>query len=146
MWSRWVVLSLASVMATSVVAEEPRTNLGVLTCTLGQSSGRQAGNIMCGFKVSGSSAEEKYVGRVVGLSQPAVGKQVLVWSVVGPSGARPTSGTLAQRYVRAITAGEPTSWIGETTKAIVLQIESHISAEMGSGIAEVELRLTGTSA
>jgi len=145
MWSRWVVLSIASAIATSAVAEEPRTNLGVLTCTLAESSGQKAGNMMCGFKGSSSRAEEKYVGRVVGLSQPAVGRQVLVWAVVGPSDAK-LPGALAQRYVRAKAAGEPPSWVGDTTKTIVLQFESHNSAEMGSGIAEVELHLTGTSA
>jgi hypothetical protein len=146
MWFLWVLLSIASGIATSAIAEEPRANLGVLTCTLAESSGQQAGNMMCGFKPSGSKAEEKYVGRVVGLSQSAVGKQVLVWTVLGPSGAKPISGALAQRYVRAKATGEPPSWVGETTKTIVLQFESHNSAEMESGIAEVELRLTGTSA
>jgi len=146
MRSHWVVLSIASAMATSAFAEEPLTNLGVLTCTLAESRGQQSGNMTCGFKASGSRVEEKYLARVVGLSQPGVGRLVLVWTVMGPSGAKPTPGALAQRYLRAEAAGEPPSLVGETTKAIVLQFETHDRAETGSGIAEVELRLTGTSA
>jgi hypothetical protein len=69
----------------------------------------------CGFKPTGTSADEKYDGTlqllspsVAGLSPSVAGKQVLVWAVVGPANAKHSAGFLAQRYVKAKAAeGQP---------------------------------------
>jgi len=140
-----IFLAIAVGLATASIAEEPRTSVGVLTCTLAKSTEDRSSNITCGFKLSGSAAEEKYVGSVHGLAQPTVGKQVLVWAVTGPA-TKPSGGVLAQRYSKTKVPGQPPSWVGETNTAIVLTFETHEGAEIGNSIAQIELKLSGTSA
>jgi hypothetical protein len=141
-----LVLVLAIGLATASLAEEPRTTIGVLTCTLTKSAEQQPGGMTCGFKATGGATEEKYSGLVEGLARLPEGKQVLVWSVIGPANAKVSGGLLAQRYTRAKVGGQPPSWVGAVNSGVVLQIESHGSAEAGSAISGIELRLTGTSA
>jgi uncharacterized protein DUF992 len=141
-----LVVVLAMGLATPALAEEPRTTIGVLTCTLAKTAEAQPGGMTCGFKATGSAAEEKYSGTVQGLSPLPDGKQVLVWSVIGPASIKVSGGLLAQRYARAKVAGQPPAWVGETNSGVVLQFETHGSAEAGSAIAGIELKLTGTSA
>jgi hypothetical protein len=141
-----LALTIAVGLATASIAEEARTTIGVLTCTLAKSTEDRTSNITCGFKPTGSAAEEKYVGSVHGLAQLAVGKQVLVWAVIGPATPKPSSGVLAQRYSKTKVAGQPPSWVGETNTAIVLTFETHEGAEIGNSIAHLELKLGGTSA
>jgi len=146
---RYVLLAFAIALGLvpASVAEEQRATIGVLTCTLAKATDNGANNVMCGFKALGdSAAEERYVGTVQGLAQPAVGKQVLVWSVLGPAAAKPSPGFLAQRYARAKAPGHPPSWVGETNPAIALRFETHEGAEIGNAISQLELKLGGTSA
>jgi hypothetical protein len=146
---RYLPLVLATILglATPSLAEEQRTTLGVLTCTLAKATEAGGNNVMCGFKALGDSvAEERYVGTVRGLAQPAVGKQVLIWSVLGPSATKPAPGFLAQRYARAKAPGHPPAWVGETNSTIALRFETHEGAEIGNAITELELKLGGTSA
>src|SRR5262245_61387960 len=142
-----LVLPMVLGLATASLAEEQRATIGVLTCTLAKAAESGADNVRCGFKALGSSvAGLRYVGTVRGLSQPAVGKQVLVWSVLGPATTKPAPGFLAQRYARAKAPGHPPSWVGETNSSIALRFETHEGAEIGNAIAELELKLGGTSA
>ena len=142
-----LVLAVALGLATTSVAEESRATIGILTCTLVKATDKEANNVTCGFKaLGGSAAEERYVGIVHGLSQPTAGKQVLVWSVLGPSATKPSPGFLAQRYSRAKAPGQPPSWVGETNATIALKFETHEGAEIGNAIAQLELKLSGTSA
>jgi uncharacterized protein DUF992 len=146
-----LVLSVAIGVATASIAEEPRTTIGVLTCTLvgaaeQQPANQQQGNMRCGFKPTGAAAEEKYSGTVRGLAQAVVGKQVLVWSVIGPAAIKASGGLLAQRYARAKVAAQPPSWVGEKNSAIVLQFETQGSEGAGNSISQIDLELTGTSA
>ena len=144
---RHLVLALAVGLATASVAEEARTSIGVLTCTLVKSTDDRTSSMTCGFKpLESGAAEEKYDGRVHGLAQLAVGKQVLVWTVIGPSTTKISTGVLAQRYSKHKVAGQPPSWVGETNTAIVLRFETHEGAEIGNAIAQLELKLGGTSA
>ena len=53
----WIVVVL--LFANVALAEERHTNLGVLTCTSGDK-----GTLTCGFKPTGSGADEKYVGTI----------------------------------------------------------------------------------
>ena len=142
-----LVFVLVILLASAGVAEEAQTTIGVLTCTLSDGTSDGGGRKMtCGFRSTGIAADEKYEGILQGLGQWAAGKQVLVWSVVGPASKQPSLGFLAQRYSRAKLAGRPPSWVGQTKSAIVLLFETHADAEFGNAITELELKLSGTSA
>lgn len=143
-----LIISLIAVgFAATSVAEQPRTTVGVLTCTLRESTHDRPENLMCGFRTSASVAtEEKYVGTVHGLALPSIGKQVLMWTVIAPAHTKWPAGFLAQRYVKAKVDGHPPSWVGERNTVISLQFETHESAELGSSIARIDLKLSGTSA
>jgi hypothetical protein len=145
---RALAILIAVGLATTAVADQERTNIGVLTCTVARSAEAPARNMTCGFKPTGSGAEEKYTGSFVSSGQPTTtGKQVLVWAVIGPANAKLSGGLLAQRYVKADGApGQPPIWVGETNTGIVLQFETNGGAETSSAITHVELSLTGTSA
>ena len=140
-----LALMLGIAVATSSIAQETRTTIGILTCTVVKKSD-QAENLTCGFKSTSAAAEEKYVGSVHGLTLDNVTKEVLVWTVVGPAEQQPAAGFLAQDYMRSKTPGHPPAWVGGRNAAIVLQFETHRSAEAGSGVTRVELRLAGTAA
>jgi len=142
-----VALTVAVCLASPSIAEEPRTSLGVLTCTLAKGAADRTSSMTCGFKpLESGAAEEKYDGSVHGLAQVTVGKQVLVWTVIGPSATKLSTGLLAQRYSKAKAPGQSPSWIGETNKAIVLKFETHEGGEIGNAIAHLELKLGGTAA
>jgi hypothetical protein len=144
--SRLVVV-LTSLIACTSGAEEARTTIGVLTCTLADGPTERGRRMTCGFKPTGTSADEKYNGTLQRLGQSEVGKQVLVWAVVGPANAKHPAGFLAQRYLKAKGAeGQPPSWIGEANSAIVLQFESHGDAALAKSIDQVDLKLGGSSA
>ena len=51
---RLLALMVAIAITPATAAEEPRTNLGTLTCTLTKSPEAEARNITCGFKPAGS--------------------------------------------------------------------------------------------
>ena len=141
----WLALAVAMSLATAGAAQAPRTTIGVLTCTLVKSTAEQPENLNCGFKSAGSATEEKYTGAASGLAQSALGKQVLIWTVMGPSTVKVSQGFLAQRYAKKQEGGEP-SWVGEKNSDLVLQLETHGGAEAGASVVQIELKLTGTSA
>jgi hypothetical protein len=131
----------------AAVAEEARTSLGVLTCTVVTSANDQARNMSCGFKPTGSGPEEKYGGSVRGSQQPQLpGKLVLVWVVLGRTVDKLPAGFLAQRYVAAESApGKVPALVGEKNPTIALQPETN--TDTGTFAAtEVVLELTGTPA
>jgi hypothetical protein len=143
---RYGVVVLTSFLAFAGSAEEARTTVGVLTCTLADRTDA-ATKMTCGFKPTGTSADEKYDGILQLLSPSVAGKQVLVWAVVGPANAKHAVGFLAQRYVKAkVAEGQPPSWTGETNPAIALQFESHGDAALSKSIDHVDLKLAGSSA
>ena len=143
-----ILLSIAIGFATSSIAQEPRSNIGILTCSLAKSANAEPGSMTCGFKPSGSGAEEKYLGVARGAGQlEPTGKLVLVWAVMGPANTKVAPGVLAQRYVRAGSAGDTVpTLLGEENGAIALQFETNGGAQGGNDIGQVELRLAGTSA
>lgn len=145
MWYARLILTAALAFATPSIAQESRTTVGILTCTVAKPA-EGGENMSCGFKSTGNAAEEKYVGVVHGLRIGEVSKEVLVWTVVGPAEGKPSAGFLAQEYARSKDPGHPPVWVGEKNPAIVLQFETHRSAETGSGVTKVELKLAGTSA
>ena len=59
---RYATLIIASVLgiaAGAIAAEQPQTNLGVLTCTLVKPAKEVGHKMTCGFKPAGTGAEEK---------------------------------------------------------------------------------------
>jgi hypothetical protein len=69
------------------------------------------------------------------------GKLVLIWAAFGPANA-----VLPWRSITSEpTARQPPLWVGERNTEIVLQFETN-AAHAGNGIAEIELKLTGTAA
>ena len=149
---RYRSLIVASVIglstATVASAEQARTNLGVLTCTVVNPAKDEGQKMTCGFKPAGSGAEEKYSGNVRGSEQDLPsGKVVLVWTVVGPADGKIGAGILSQRYIRAKgTSGEVPMLVGEKNPAIVLQSETNNGSAAYASITQIELELTGTPA
>ena len=140
------VLSL--VTASGASAEQPRTNLGVLTCTVVKPAKDEDQKMNCGFKPTGSGAEEKYSGNVRGSEQDLpTGKVVLVWTVVGPADGKIGAGILSQRYTKAKdTSGQVAMLVGEKNPAIALQSETNNGSAAYASITQIELQLTGTPA
>ena len=149
---RYRSLIVASVIglttATVASAEQARTNLGVLTCTVVNPAKDEGQKMTCGFKPAGSGAEEKYSGNVRGSEQDLPsGKVVLVWTVVGPADGKIGAGILSQRYIKAKgTSGEVPMLVGEKNPAIVLQSETNNGSATYASISQIELELTGTPA
>ena len=149
---RYQSLIVASVIglttATVASAEQARTNLGVLTCTVVNPAKDEGQKMTCGFKPAGSGAEEKYSGNVRGSEQDLPsGKVVLVWTVVGPADGKIGAGILSQRYIKAKDiSGEVPMLVGEKNPAIVLQSETNNGSAAYASITQIELELTGTPA
>jgi hypothetical protein len=136
------------VTATIAGAEQARTNLGVLTCTIANPGKDDGHKMTCGFKPAGAGTEEKYSGSVRGSEQALPsGKVVLVWTVVGPADGKIAAGILSQRYKKAKdTLGQVPMLVGEENPAIALQSETNNGSAAYAGITQIELELTGTPA
>ena len=102
----------------------------------------------CGFKPTGSGAEERYVGTIRTRDEAApAGKIVLVWAVIGPANMKMSAGILAQRFAKGGRAsGQPPTLVGETNSSIVLQFETSNGTEASDAITQVELKITTTPA
>ena len=139
----WLVVT-----ASAAWAEQARTNVGVLTCTLIKPDKDVGQKMTCGFKAAGAGADEKYSGTIRGSDQElAAGKIVLVWAVIGPAEAKIPTGFLSQRYVRAKSApGQPAVLVGEKNPAIVLQSETNNGSAAHTTITQMDLELTGIPA
>jgi len=138
---------LALMTPAKAFAQKPHANVGVLTCTFVKPQDA-AQKMMCGFKSSGSGAEEKYSGSIQesGKDLPP-GKVVLIWTVLGLSDTKMAPGMLAQRYVKAsAAAGQAPMLVGEKNSQIVLQSETNDAAATYDSISRMELEFTGTPA
>ena len=144
-----IVASVIGQLTGSVAcAEQARTNLGVLTCTVVNPAKDEGPKMTCGFKPSGPGAEEKYSGNVRGSEQDLPsGKVVLVWTVVGPADGKIGAGILSQRYMKAkAITGQVLMLVGEKNPAIALQSETNNGSAAYASITQIELELTGTPA
>ena len=151
----WIGAVAGCVLTTGLAyAQDQRTSIGVLTCTSGAGiEGKGAVDnpdlMTCGFKPTGSGAEQRYSGtlKVAGLAAQAPGgKRVWVWSVTGPAATGAPSGVLAQKYVAdaRAAAGPMMVLTGESNDAISLQAET--SGGATTRVMEVELKLLTTPA
>jgi len=141
-------VAIGLMSATIACAEQARTNLGVLTCTVANPGKDDGHKMTCGFKPAGTGAEEKYSGSVRGSEQALPsGKVVLVWTVVGPADGKIGAGILSQRYKKAKdSSGLVPMLVGEKNPAIALQSETNNGSAAYAGITQIELELTGTPA
>jgi hypothetical protein len=141
-------LALLSVLlwSSATLAEAPRANIGVLTCTLARSAEARPGSMTCGFKPTEAGSEVKLIGHIQGAMPLERGKLVLIWSVFGPTDGKVSGAMLTQKFVRARPApGQPPAWIGESTPTIALQFETNNSAHADANITEIELKLAETA-
>jgi len=140
-YGHWIAVLL--LLANGALAQESRTNLGVLTCTLGDK-----GTLTCGFKPTESGAEERYVGTIGSRIEGApASKVVLIWAVTGPASLKVSAGMLAQRFVKGGgPAAQPPTLVGEMKSAIILQFETNNGTEASDAITHVELKLITTPA
>lgn len=150
---RFAIATLLGFGIVDAAAQEPRTNLGVLTCTSAEKpeaqgpAGPLAMKLMCGLKLSGSGSEERYtgiLGRKDGAQAPT-GKRVLVWAVLGPAKEKFSPGFLAQRFTVAATP-QPSAGqvlVGQSNAKISLQSET---MDGDGGVTHLELTLATTPA
>ena len=131
-------------LGTAAFAQEARTNMGVLTCTLGGPEGLE--RIMsCGFKPTGSGGEGRYAGIIRGHQAAPAGKRVLIWTVIGPANMQMSASALAQRYgAGKRVSGQPLTLVGEKDSSIVLQSEINNGTEASDAVTQIELRLIAT--
>jgi hypothetical protein len=146
------VLMGAALAAPNAYAQ-PRTTIGVLTCTSGAGiEGKGAADnpnqMTCGFRPTGVWAEQRYSGTFkMGPNAGApAGKLVWVWSVVGPETSKLPIGWLAQKYVADARSalGGVMVLTGKSNNAISLQAETAGGA--AGAVMEVELKLLATQA
>jgi Protein of unknown function (DUF992) len=136
--------SIVLCLATAALAQEARSNIGTLTCTL-DAVEAQARIMSCGFKPTGSGGEGRYTGTIRGDAQGPEGKRVLVWTVIGPANMKISPGVLSQRFAQDVRAkGPPSNLVGEVDSSIVLQSETNNRVEPGNAITQVELKLLST--
>jgi hypothetical protein len=146
-------------LAGSAVAAEVRRNLGTLTCsTLSpgpqpEKSSAEIRVLQCTFKVTESGGEERYSGTIaeLGARKPQGAKLVLVWTVMGPTGAKLGPGVLPQRYVSgtpggASDAGASRVLVGQSSADIMLQQETIGPHSSEAAITVLDLKLTLTPA
>jgi hypothetical protein len=150
-----VLLSLVT-LAGNAAAAEVRQNLGTLTCsTLSpgpqpEKSSAETGVLQCTFKPAESGGEERYSGTIaeLGAGKLLSAKLVLVWTVMGPTGAELGPGILAQRYVTgtpggASDAGASRVLVGQSSADIMLQQEiGPHSSEAAVTVLDLKLSLT----
>jgi uncharacterized protein DUF992 len=145
---------IGAALAASTAYAQSQTSIGVLTCTSGAGiEGKGAADnpdlMTCGFKPTDGGAEQRYSGKFKTAAPDRgapTGKRVWVWSVLGPSTTKLSTGALAQKYVvdTRSARGPVVVLTGESNNAISLQAET---AGGAAGAAmEVELKLLTTPA
>jgi hypothetical protein len=148
-------LGAASVLAlalSGVAAQEVKTSIGTLTCTLSADPiERKAGaeelrDMSCLFKPTGDGAEIAYTGTIVKAGPASLpgGKIVLIWSVIGPKGPDADHTALAQRFVGQTGPADQTGagvLIGQTDRSYGLNAITNATASPRLAVTVVDLKL-----
>ncbi len=137
MWRIWLTLALTTCWAYPTTAQQDGIEIGVLTCTFGESgdadgSARQSRDASCTLQPK-SGPEETYAGKAQGISVSAQHEGVLIWVVRSTSGRVMEAGILEQEYAidpRKPAAQKPPMF-GETNSDIAL----HPMADPSEGSA-----------
>jgi hypothetical protein len=131
-WRRMVRLAAFSLVATSSVVAETRTEIGVLTCALAEPNAlsesattQSARNVLCWFRPFRNGPEETYRGTVAGAGQERelFKRHVMIWLVRAQPTTQSSPGLLQQSYAADPGAplGYAPSLIGEARPALVLE-------------------------
>ena len=133
-------------LSGTVLGQTSRTTLGTLTCTLSEQTEEAGGrNLQCAFQATKGGEAEKYSGRMHSSSDAQGrlrGKEVLVWSVLGPANAELGPGALEQSYV---AGGKTPMLVGQKKSDFALQPitrEPGAQPESDVTILELDLQLT----
>ena len=148
-----LVATAMSLAASVALAQDPKVELGILTCNLAEardapasaapSAEGQFRDILCSFKPK-KGAEETYEGRVQGISLTADKKSAVLWVVKGVPGTPMNAGFLQQSYA-ADSAGPRDQTapplVGEANGNVILQ--SMAEKEEGSATSQEKSRPGG---
>lgn len=169
MRSLWPAALIAlGTLPSSALAQEVRTEIGLLTCSVAESGGEapaegeqapmgQGWDLLCSFRPSRNSPEEVYTGtlQTVGEQQQLAARGVMMWVVKGTTGPEPSPGQLQQTY-SADVAGPPTQaamLVGDADRTIALQSLAETGAAPSAGrgrrssmILTVDLKLRSSPA
>ena len=159
---RAIALALAGGLAVTAPAsaQESRTNIGTLTCTVAnkpneptqpQTAVGEERSMNCVFRPARGDAEQTYSGTIkrAGTDRLSDAKLVLIWVVWGPGGKPAEPGALSQSYVGQgdtdKTKSGPTGLIGQTDQSYTLQASTP-TGETDSVVTVVELKLKSVPA
>lgn len=127
-----------------VLAQEMRTEIGLLTCGLSEGGEAQTGaaaslrrtrKLLCTFRPAGNRPEETYTGtlQVVGLESEFSPNAAMIWIVKNNRGSAWSPGLLQQAYAAELAANPGLApLIGETNASIVLQTLADEQAPAGA--------------
>ena len=127
-----IVLALAPAASS---AEQPRLELGVLTCNFAESeeankagdvtSGAGIRRMVCVYRPANSGPEEVYRGdvQIIGQDNDLLAGRAIIWIVKGTPTTMRSPGMLQQTYAADASAapGQAPPLIGETNSSIILQ-------------------------
>ena len=106
-WRPMARLAAFSLVATSSVVAETRSEIGVLTCALGEPKAPSESattlsvrNVLCWFRPFRNGPEETYRGTVAGAGQERepFKRRVMIWLVRAPPTTQSAPGLLQQSY------------------------------------------------
>ena len=151
--SRVLIAFSTLLVGASAGAQSPRTNLGVLTCTLGEQGEAQGPTVgegramRCVFKSTVEGVEQTFSGviRKVAQGQIPSGKLVMIWVVQGPEGSKQDPAMLEQTYFAAPESGGA-GLVGERNPQIVLHAEAADSGPAGVSVTVMQLKLLAVPA
>jgi hypothetical protein len=150
-----LALALAPAFTTPTAAQQPRANVGTLTCTLSSTGEKQTTppseerTMRCGFKPMHSGVEMTYSGiiRKVGDGGDLYGKLVLIWVVEAPLDTKIEPGLLAQTYVGRPSVGDAkgaagAGLVGERNADIIMKPETAVGTPApGPVVTVMELKV-----
>jgi hypothetical protein len=147
-----ILITILLTLALAAQAQPQQANLGTLTCTLDsetQTAPRGEGRAMrCVFKPTSDGPEHAYSGLIRQVAQgqqlPS-GKLVMIWAVLGRSGAKFDPALLQQAYKRS-TEGGSNALTGDRNPEITLHAESGDAGPSGVLVTVLELTLMAVPA
>jgi hypothetical protein len=147
-----IFITVLLTLASTAQAQQPQqSNLGTLTCTLEsetQTAPRGEGRAMrCVFKPTSDGPEHAYSGviRQVAQGQLPSGKLVMIWAVLGRSGAKLDPAQLQQTFQRSAGVGS-NALTGDRNPEITLHAESGDAGPSGVLVTALELKLVAVPA
>lgn len=141
-------------------AQQPRTNIGTLTCTVAdapnpptqpQTAVGEERSMRCVYRSAAGDAEQTYSGTIkrAGTDRLSDAKLVLIWVVWGPAEKQSAPGALAQTYIGQGDSDKTTpgsgGLVGQSDAAYTLQASTP-TGETDSTVTVVDLQLRSVPA